>query len=281
MRMFRYKAGAIAWNQRRGSEEVKAFIDKIHARQQPGRIGNDTHGCQDLTNAQFLRLLKMGEGSKAKGQGSKARGKGKKRGRSKKTAAPELGAATASNRSKRGKAAVGKGHYAYQEYDDLDEDYDTHQEDSDLVEDHDSNQEDDVPAEDQESSDSDYVDFNDRLYLVPETEEEIDFFEELITPTLRHYYILTGFNISHYNNHASYIEQYMEIETAMRNARELSGRRPERLLGLGEFNEQRGVWNLPWSFESFGNPPDFGSEVAEQVDDDGRVWQEGRWVERD
>ena len=126
-------------------------------------------------------------------------------------------------------------------------------------------------------SDSD-EDFNDRLYEIPETPEEVERIQRLLQPILAHYYDLTGFHIQDWDRNAIYVEQVEEIESAMHVVMDRLGRLHREILRIDEFNEERAVWNLPWDPATYGDPPDLSGEVWEQLDGSGRSWQGDRWV---
>ena len=70
-RFFRNKAGAIPWTKRdKSSDKIKEYIDSIHAQQRPGRRGNDTRGCQDLTRQQIQELFEINAGSRRRVPGA-------------------------------------------------------------------------------------------------------------------------------------------------------------------------------------------------------------------
>ena len=74
---FRFRAGAIPWVRRQGSAEIRVFIDSFHAQQRPGRIGNNTRACQDLTAEQIaaVKVIIEGKYSKPTKKSVAARGK--------------------------------------------------------------------------------------------------------------------------------------------------------------------------------------------------------------
>ena len=134
-------------------------------------------------------------------------------------------------------------------------------------------------TEEEPETDSDFSeDYNDRLYLLPETPEELESIQRLLQPTLAHYYDLTGFHIQDWDTTATYAEQVAEIERAMHGVMDRFGRPRVDILRIDEFNEERAVWNLPWDEATYGEPPDLSGEVWEQLDGGGRSWQGGRWV---
>ena len=72
-RFFRNKAGAIPWTKRdKSSAKIQEYIDSVHARQRPGRRGNDTRGCQDLTREQIQELFEINAGSRSRVPGAAA-----------------------------------------------------------------------------------------------------------------------------------------------------------------------------------------------------------------
>ncbi len=304
------------------------YIDRVHAQQRPGRRGNDTRGCQDLTREQIQDILEINAGSRkhdlrpadseahgaelsvpnpprpdppgpkfpsSKPPGrrpSTARGgtprppvasppKSKKK---RKYVSSEEGSPPARDRGsssgntsnrpsigevlglperpKRGIApdtSLGEPSLLTSKKPDTD------------TASSDTNEE----AETESDSDEDY---NDRLYEVPDTPEEIESIQRLLQPTLAHYYDLTGFHIQDWDPTTTYAEQVEEIERAMHRVMDRLGRPRPEILRIDEFNEARAVWNLPWDTATYGEPPDLSEEVGEQLDDSGRSWQGGRWV---
>ena len=319
-RYFRNKAGAIPWTKRdKSSAKIKEYIDSVHAQQKPGRKGNDTHGCQDLTREQIQELFEVNAGSKARlpedagpePRGSAQRGfnplpsgtkppgvkssaskpslaKGSaaqprvtsppRRRTKRKYVSSEEGSPPAPNRGsssrnvsnlpsiggvlglpERPRSGIGgpsslpsKKAQTYIAPNDTNDDAAT-------------------------ESDSE-EDYNDRLYEIPETPEEVESIQRLLQPTLAHYYDLTGFHIQEWDQNATYVEQVEQIERAMHGVMDRPGRPRTAILRIEEFNDERAVWNLPWDTATYGDPPDLSGEVMWQLDGSGRSWQGGRWV---
>lgn len=302
-RFFRNKAGAVPWTKRdNSSDKIKEYIDSVHAQQRPGRRGNDTRGCQDLTDKQIQELLKINAGSRGRvleSAGPEPRGPGQ-RGRMPPTREP-------SNTKHPGvksfgpKSSLAKGvappvtspprRRPKRKYV--------------------SSEEGSPPASGRGSSSRNISNlpsiggvlglperprsgiaidtslepesessenFNDRLYEVPETPQEIESIQRLLQPTLAHYFDLTGSHIPEWNQTATYVEQVEEIESALHGVMDRLGRPRPAILRIDEFNEERVVWNLPWDSATYGDPPDLDVETSWQLDGNGRSWQGGRWV---
>ena len=300
-RYFRNKAGAIPWTKRdKSSAKIKGYIDSVHAQQRPGRRGNDTRGCQDLTREQIQELLEINAGSKGRvstAAGPEPRGpkpSGPKRpdfessGRNSKGGAPQPTITTPPRRKTKRKyvsseegspPASGRGPSSLNTSNlpsigrvlGIPERPRSGIGGTSFVAPNDTN-EDAVTDSDSEE------DYNDRLYEIPETPEEIESIQRLLQPTLAHYYDLTGFHIQEWNQDATYVEQVEQIERAMHGVMDRLGRPRPAILRIDEFNEERAVWNLPWDTATYGDPPDLSSEVVWQLDGSGRSWQGGRWV---
>ena len=314
-RFFRNRAGAIPWTKRdKSSDKIKAYIDSIHTRQRPGRRGNDTRGCQDLTRDQIQEVFEINAGSRRRVPGAAgpeshapeqsglnpARSKPlgvKSSGRS----APRLAITPPpKRRTKRKYVSSEEGSPPAQDRGSTSLNTSnlpsigrvlgiparptsgiaphTSTGGSSLLsskkpkaDTNDNNEE----AETESDSEDDY---NNRLYEIPETPDEVESIQRLLQPTLAHYYDLTGFHIQDWDRTATYVEQVEEIEKAMHGVMARLRRPRPDILRLDEFNEERAVWNLPWDPATYGDPPDLSGEVWEQLDGSGRIWQDGRWV---
>ena len=315
-RFFRNRAGAIPWTKRdKASDKIKEYIDSVHAQQRPGRRGNDTRGCQDLTREQIQDLFEINAGSRRRAAGPQLHGLEqtdptssgvKSTGQNPliaKTAVPEH--RVTSPRRKRTKrkyvsSEEGSPPAAQRGSSSLNtsnlpsiggvlgiparpKSHTAHNTSSSKpprkkLETGTAHNDPDEEAESSSSSSSSSKDYNDRLYLIPESPEEIESIQRLLQPTLAHYYDLTGFHIQDWDTTATYAEQVTEIERAMHRALERLGRPCVDILRIDEFNEERAVWNLPWDEATYGEPPDLSGEVWEQLDGGGRSWQGGRWV---
>ena len=305
-RFFRNRAGAIPWTKRdKASDAIKEYIDSVHAQQRPGRRGNDTRGCQDLTREQIQHLFEINAGSRGRAAGPNPSGvqpTGRnphtaksaaseprvmpplKTGPKRKYVSSEESSPPPPNRGSSsvntsslpsiggvlGIPARPKSSTA------LDTSYSKPSASS-------TKRSKTVTApkdtEEEPETDSDFSeDYNDRLYLLPETPEELESIQRLLQPTLAHYYDLTGFHIQDWDTTATYAEQVAEIERAMHGVMDRFGRPRVDILRIDEFNEERAVWNLPWDEATYGEPPDLSGEVWEHLDGGGRSWQGGRWV---
>ena len=310
-RFFRNKAGAIPWTKRdKSSDKIKEYIDSVHTQQRPGRRGNDTRGCQDLTREQIQELFEINAGSRSRVPGaagpeprgpkssvpkrpgvessgpksrlakgvappvtSPPRRRSKRKYVSSEEGSPPAPYRGSSSRNisnlpsiggvlgipERPRSGIGGiSLVSGKKAETSTASNDTHEE-----------------AATESDSEEDY---NDRLYEIPETQEEIESIQRLLQPTLAHYYDLTGFHIQEWDQTATYMEQVEEIERAMHGVMDRLGRPRRDILRLDEFNEERAVWNLPWDTATYGDPPDLSGEVSEQLDGSGRIWQGGRWV---
>ena len=313
-RFFRNRAGAIPWTKRdKSSAKIQEYIDSVHARQRPGRRGNDTRGCQDLTREQIQELFEINAGSRsripaaagAENRGSKlsdpkslgvmpsdrkaAVAKSSapqrpvtpppKRRTKRKYVSSEEGSPPALHRGPSSLITANLpsigGVLGIPERPRSGIPFDTSPgEPSSRL----SNDQDDVRNKEAETESDSEEDYNDRLYEFPETPAEMESIQRLLQPTLAHYYDLTGFHIQEWNLNATYVEQIEEIERAMYGVMERLGRSRPDILRIEEFNEERAVWNLPWDSATYGEPPDLSGEVLEQLDGSGRLWQGGRWV---
>ncbi len=318
-RYFRNKAGAIPWTKRdKSSDKIKEYIDSVHAQQRPGRRGNDTRGCQDLTREQIQDVFEINAGSRRRYPGPEPHSEQpgpnpsgpkplgvKSSGRKPSIAkggAPEPPVTPPKRRTKRKYVSSEEGSprapdrgssslntsnlpsigrvLGIPERPRSSSGLDTSRGEPSLLSSkkpdintasNDTNEEADTESESDE-------DFNNRLYEIPETPEEIESIQRLLQPTLAHYYDLTGFHIQDWDRTATYVEQVEEIERAMHVVMDRLGRPRRDILRIDEFNEERAVWNLPWDPATYGDPPDLSSEVREQLDGSGRSWQGGRWV---
>ena len=322
-RYFRNKAGAIPWTKRdKSSAKIKEYIDSVHAQQTPGRKGNDTRGCQDLTREQIQELFEVNAGSKARvpedagpePQGSVQRGfnpltrkpsatkppgvkpSAPKPGLAKGSAAQRLVTSPPRRRTKRKYVSSDEGSPPAPNHGSSSRNISnlpsiggvlglpersrsgiggntsllSNKPRTDIAP---------IDTNDDAEPDSDSEeDYNDRLYEIPETPEEIESIQRLLQPTLAHYYDLTGFHIQEWDQNATYVEQVEQIERAMHTVMDRPGRPRRAILRIEEFNEERAVWNLPWDTATYGDPPDLSSEVMWQLDGGGRSWQGGRWV---
>ena len=284
--MFRNRAGAIPWTKRdKASDKIKEYIDSVHAQQRPGRRGNDTRGCQDLTPKQIQDLLEINKGSRRRSaspesQDSEQTGLtpsgGKPTGRKPRTArsaAPEPRVTSPPRRRTKRKHVSSeegspqppnRGSSSLNTFNlpsiggvlgiparpksgttlnvsSTKPSASSTKKPKTGTAPTDTNEEAESPT-----SSSSSEDYNDRLYLLPETPEEIESIQRLLQPTLAHYYDLTGFHIQDWDTTATYAEQVTEIERAMHRAMERLGRPPVDILRLDEFNEERAVWNLRW-----------------------------------
>ena len=313
-RFFRNRAGAIPWTKRdKSSAKIQEYIDSVHARQRPGRRGNDTRGCQDLTREQIQELFEINAGSR-----SHAPGAADPETSGSKLPDPRSLGVTLSGR----KAAVAKGSAPQRPVTPplkrrTKRKYVSSEEGSPPAlhrgprslntanlpsiggvlgiperprsripfhtspgepSSRSSNDQDDVRNKEAETESDSEEDYNDRLYEIPETPAEMESIQRLLQPTLTHYYDLTGFHIQEWDQTTTYVEQVEQIESAMHGVMERLGRPRPNILRIEEFNEERAVWNLPWDTATYGNPPDLSGEVLEQLDGSGRIWQGGRWV---
>ncbi|KAK0512584.1 hypothetical protein JMJ35_004601 [Cladonia borealis] len=313
-RFFRNKAGAIPWTKRdKSSARIKDYIDSVHAQQRPGRRGNDTRGCQDLTREQIQELFEINAGSRGRVlevAGPEPRGP-VQRGLNPLTRKPSAtkppGVKSSAPKPSLTKGSAGQPLVTSPPRRKTKRKYVSSEEGSppasgrgpsslntsnlpsigrvlgiperprsgigatSLVAPNDTNEEAGTESDSEE-------DYNDRLYEIPETPEEIESIQGLLQPTLAHYYDLTGFHIQEWNQDATYVEQVEQIERAMHGVMDRLGRPRPAILRIDEFNEERAVWNLPWDTATYGDPPDLSSEVVWQLDGSGRSWQGGRWV---
>ena len=313
-RFFRNKAGAIPWTKRdKSSAKIHEYIDSVHARQRPGRRGNDTRGCQDLTREQIQELFEINAGSRSRvpdaaapqPRGTEQRGvkssgpnptiakdvapqprvtSPPKRRTKRKYVSSEEGSPPASGRgpsylNTSNLPSIGRV-LGIPERLKSSSGLDTSRGEPSLRSskkpqtDTTSFDMDEDPGTESDSEE----DYNDRLYEIPETPAEMESIQRLLQPTLAHYYDLTGFHIQEWDQTATYVEQVEQIESAMHSVMECLGRPRLNILRIEEFNEERAVWNLPWDTATYGNPPDLSGEVLEQLDGSGRIWQRGRWV---
>ena len=318
-RFFRNKAGAVPWTKRdKSSDKIKEYIDSIHAQQRPGRRGNDTRGCQDLTREQIQEVFEINAGSRRRLPGAAgAEPRGPERPLSRPSVVKSAGRipdiakgiipdprvmSPPKGRRKRkyvsseegSPPATGRGSSSMNtstlpsigrvleiaerpksssriDASPSEPSLLSRKKPEDDTASNDTNQEADTESESGE-------DYNDRLYEVPETPEEVESIQRLLQPTLAHYYDLTGFHIEDWDRTATYVEQVEEIEKAMHGVMDRLGRPRPAILRIDEFNEERVVWNLPWDPATYGDPPDLSGEVWEQLDGSGRSWQGGHWV---
>ena len=322
-RYFRNKAGAIPWTKRdKSSAKIKEYIDSIHAQQRPGRRGNDTRGCQDLTREQIQELFEVNAGSKGRVPevaGPEPRGptqSGLTPLTRKSSGTKPPGVKVSAPESSLAKGSAAQRHVISPPRRRTKRKYVSSEEGSPPAPDRGSSyrnisnlpsiagvlglpersrsaiggtssslsnrpQTDAAPTdidEDAETESDSEEDYNDRLYEIPETPEEVERIQRLLQPTLAHYYDLTGFHIQEWDTNATYVEQVEQIERAMHGVMHRLGRPRRAILRIDEFNEERAVWNLPWDTATYGDPPDLSGEVMWQLDGSGRSWQGGRWV---
>ena len=245
MRFFRARAGAISWNPRDGSATVRQYIDSIHAQQWPGRIGNSTHGCQDLTKEQQDKVHSIRAGQ----QPHKARPGASARGKEKWVADTDRMA---------GKEKTKKGKQGTRRI--------TVQGRLSATKPAPSGD----PSTDSKSSSHD-THGDSLLYQIPDDQVQRIQTSNLLRPTLNQYQRITNRFFPGTNHFDCYAGQHQAIERDLARWWQRSGRpgRPPQLIRLDQYNEQRAVWNMAWNQAEFGAILDLANHVEQQIDGSG------------
>ena len=242
MRFFRARAGAISWNPRDGSATVRQYIDSIHAQQQPGRIGNSTHGCQDLTKEQQdkVHCLRAGQQPHKARPGASARGKEKW---------------VADTDRMAGKEKTKKGKQATRRF---------------MVQGTSKPASNGEPSTDSKSS-SDDTHGDSLLYQIPDDQVQRIHTSNLLRPTLNQYQRITNRFFPGTNHFDCYAGQHQAIERDLARWWQRSGRpgRAPQLIRLEQYNKQRAVWNMAWNPTEFGAILDLANHVEQQIDGSG------------